>query len=88
MANIDWIIRQCVDDIWVEYDQDHSGSLDKDETRQLIEHTLVEMFEDDVNMDDEAFDKAFEEFDLDHSGLIEKDEMALFIRKVAGLMPE
>lgn len=29
MADIDAVIRKCVDDIWDEYDEDRSGSLDK-----------------------------------------------------------
>ena len=29
MADIDGVIRKCVDDIWLEYDKDGSGALDK-----------------------------------------------------------
>ena len=29
MADIDAVIRKCVDDIWAEYDEDCNGSLDK-----------------------------------------------------------
>ena len=33
MANLDEVIKNCVDDIWCLYDVDGNGSLDKDETR-------------------------------------------------------
>ena len=88
MANIDWIIRQAVEDIWLQYDNDNSGYLDKEEAREFVRHTMVEMFDNTNALDDSEFETAFVEFDADGSGTIEKDEMALFIRKIAGLMPE
>ena len=36
MADIDAVIRKCVDDIWAEYDKDNSGSLDKEETKKFV----------------------------------------------------
>ena len=33
MADIDQVIKKCVDDIWSEYDKDNSGALDKAETK-------------------------------------------------------
>ena len=46
------------------------------------------MFDTNQGLDDQTFEITFKEFDEDGSGTIEKDEMALFIRKIAGLMPE
>ena len=40
MANIDWIIRQCVEDIWSQFDTDGSGALDKDEARLFVESIM------------------------------------------------
>ena len=36
MADIDAVIRKCVDDIWAEYDKDNSGYLDKDEAKKFV----------------------------------------------------
>ena len=36
MADIDAVIRKCVDDIWAEYDKDGSGALDRDETKKFV----------------------------------------------------
>ena len=36
MADIDAVIRKCVDDIWAEYDTDNSGSIEKDEMAVFI----------------------------------------------------
>merc|ERR1711957_861874 len=43
MADIDAVIRKCVDDIWTEYDKDNSGSLDKEETKKFVQNTLSEI---------------------------------------------
>ena len=39
-TDIDAVIAFCVQEIWDEYDDDASGSLDKEETRLFINHTL------------------------------------------------
>ena len=84
MADIDQVIRKCVDDIWAEYDKDGSGALDKDETKKFVQNTLHEM-SDNGEFSEADFEACFKEFDKDGSGTIEKDEMAIFIKKVAGL---
>jgi Ca2+-binding EF-hand superfamily protein len=84
MADIDAVIRKCVDDIWKEYDKDGSGSLDKAETKRFVKNTLKEM-DDSAQFSDADFEACFKEFDEDGSGFIEKDEMAVFIKKVAGV---
>ena len=84
MANLDEVIKNCVEDIWSLYDVDGNGTLDKDETRQFVKNTLKEM-DPTILFDDEDFDQCFKEFDQDGSGTIEKDEMAGFIKNVAGL---
>ena len=33
MADIDAVIAKCVDDIWLQYDVDNSGELDREETK-------------------------------------------------------
>ena len=84
MSDLDKVIMRCVDDIWQQYDQDNSGELDKEETRQFVFETLREM-SDDCQFSHEDFEKCFQEFDADGSGTIEKEEMVVFIKRVAGL---
>ena len=85
MSDLDFVIKRCVDDIWRDYDEDESGELDKEETRNFVFDTLKEMSDDfQFNIDD--FEKCFKEFDADGSGTIEKHEMVIFIKKVAGLV--
>ena len=84
MADMDAVIRKCVDDIWAEYDKDNSGQLDKEETKLFVKNTLSEM-NDSGEFSEADFEACFKEFDKDGSGTIEKDEMAIFIKKVAGL---
>ena len=78
------MIAHCVQDIWNEYDDDNSGSLDKEETREFIKSTLCDMG-DGKGMNNEEFEQCFAEFDEDGSGTIEKNEMIAFIRKISGL---
>ena len=82
--DIDVIISRCVQEIWQEYDDDNSGSLDKEETRQFVKTTLGDMGEG-KGMSDEEFEQCFLEFDEDGSGTIEKHEMIAFIRNITGL---
>ena len=84
MADIDAVIKKCVDDIWLEYDKDGSGALDKEETKKFVDNTLSEMPDGGEVMESD-FEVCFKEFDKDGSGTIEKEEMAAFIKKVAGL---
>ena len=83
-TDIDVVIAKCVQEIWSEYDEDNSGSLDKEETRQFVKNTLCDM-SDGKGLSDQEFEMCFQEFDKDGNGTIEKDEMAIFIKKVAGL---
>ena len=84
MADLDEVIKNCVDDIWAIYDCDNSGYLDYDETRSFVKKTLEEFTNSD-EFCEEDFKQCFKEFDKDGSGTIEKDEMAEFIKNVAGL---
>ena len=83
-SDIDIVISRCVQEIWQEYDDDNSGSLDKEETRQLIQSTLCDM-SDGKGLSDAEFEACFNEFDMDGSGTIEKNEMIEFIKSITGL---
>merc|ERR1712006_5201 len=61
MADIDAVIRKCVDDIWAEYDKDNSGALDKEETKKFVQNTLSEMT-DSGEFSDADFEACSKEF--------------------------
>ena len=81
---IDAVIRKCVDEIWIKYDEDGNGFLDKQETKQFVKDTLCDM-SDGGEFNDADFDECFTEFDKDGNGTIERDEMVFFIKRVANL---
>ena len=81
---IEAVIKKCVEEIWVKYDDDNNGFLDKNEAKQFVKDTLMDM-SDEGAFNDTDFDECFKEFDKDGSGTIEKDEMVEFIKKVANL---
>ena len=62
MADIDAVIRKCVDDIWAEYDKDNSGMLDKEETKLFVKKTLSEM-KDSGEFSEADFEACFKELD-------------------------
>ena len=84
-SDIDTVIAKCVQEIWLEYDNDNSGSLDKEETRRFVNETLYKNVEGNKGMSEEEFEKCFNEFDADGSGTIEKSEMIEFIKSITGL---
>ena len=84
MADLDSVIMRCVDDIWLQYDTQGVGYLDKPATHKFMMDVLTKM-SDSFQFSDEDFEKCFEDFDDDASGTIEKEEMILFIKGVAGV---
>ena len=58
MSDLDSVIMRCVDDIWLEYDGDGSGSLDKEETRRFVFDVLKEM-SDDFEFSQDDFEICF-----------------------------
>ena len=73
-TDIDVVIGAVVKEIWAEYDDDNSGSLDKDETKLFVKNTLCDIA-DGKGLSDEEFEQCFAEFDTDGSGTIEQIEM-------------
>ena len=72
-AQIDAIILKCVDEIWVKFDVDFSGALDKEETKCFVKCTLNDFSGGDAaddSFNDEGFEKVFEQFDKDGLGTI------------------
>lgn len=74
-------MEMLINQVWLIYDKDGSGNLDKDETRLFIKEYMEQMgFEDTFN--EEVYSAMFREFDDDGSGVIEKKEMKDFIQKI------
>ena len=85
-GNIDAVINKCVDDIWAEYDQDESGSLDIKETMAFVKKILSDTEGDDSgDFSEEDFNACFAIFTKNEAGEIEKAVMADFIKKISAI---
>ena len=85
-VSVDEIIRNCVEDIWDEFDDDGNGYLDKDETLAFVKRQLLEMGEStDFSLFD--FEACFKQHKDNDEGLVTKEEMIEFISKVVGVDP-
>ena len=74
---------KTVDEIWVKWDRDQNGTLDKTEMRGFVEATIAQSGINKV-VTDEEFNQIFAQFDIDNSSTIERDEMAVFVKRMAG----
>ena len=74
---------KTVDEIWVKWDRDNNGTLDKSEMRGFVEATIAQSGINKV-VTDEEFNQIFAQFDIDRSETIERDEMAVFVKRMAG----
>ncbi|XP_075252720.1 uncharacterized protein LOC142344724 [Convolutriloba macropyga] len=80
-------IKCIVANIMQEFDKDKNGSLDKDETKQLIKHFLSQSElcdEADLQIPDELYNNIFQAYDADGSGSIDQDELGGFIKQLLG----
>lgn len=75
-----------VNEIWVEFDQDDSGTLDKEETRLFLKR-IFDMVGLKRNFDNDEFEDFFRSIDLTNDGKISKAEMKHFFGKM-GLAQE
>lgn len=71
--------------MWDTYDVDRSGALDREETKNFVRYTLLDMGADD-SFDDAAFAHVFAHFDKDGSGTVDKEEMLAFVKQ--NFLPE
>lgn len=83
--DINETLKDCINEIWGEYDTDGSGVLEKDETKIFVRDILQGVGVDGANFSDRDFETCFRETDTDGNGVISKDEMWSFIKNVAGL---
>ena len=70
-----------VNEIWIEFDQDDSGHLDKEETRRFLKR-IFEMVGLKRNFDNDEFNDFFRSVDLTNDGKISKAEMKNFFSKM------
>ena len=69
-----------MDDIWDNYDSNHDGVLDKDETKKFVLWTMtLSAVENEFNED--AFEHVFDEMDSNSTGTVDKKKMIKFIFK-------
>ena len=78
-------MRKCVEQLWVQYDTDGNGYLDRNETMRFVRDSMKEMGVSLEKLTDEDFEATFSEFDKDNSGTVEKQEMVAYMKKLVGL---
>jgi Ca2+-binding EF-hand superfamily protein len=83
--DINEVLRQCIDDIWNEYDTDGSGVLEKPEAKLFVTGILKSLGINNGLFSDADFETCYRDTDTDGNGVISKDEMRDFIKNVAGL---
>lgn len=84
-GDINEILRNCIDEIWGQYDTDGSGVLEKPETKIFVGDILKGLGINGGHFSDHDFEMCYRETDSDGNGVISKSEMRQFIRNVAGL---
>ena len=77
------MIQKVIDDIWVKYDKDKNGVLDKNEARRFMT-TAIYQTKSCVKVTPATFNVMFAEMDKNGNGTVEKDEMAVTIKKLLG----
>ncbi len=75
------VFKQAIDKIWLQFDADNNGSLDRDETKIFLQTVLGDVPPPN-NYDDSKFDQTFKAIDKNGNGRIEKNEMFMFLKAV------
>lgn len=73
-----------LDQLWIEWDHDHNGWLDRDEAFSFV-RVLSDCIDDLSRVQTfsrKSFDAIFDKFDEDNNGFLEKAEMAVLIKQV------
>ena len=69
--------------IWLRYDSNQFGALNKDQTKKFINDILIYLgFNNDLF--DMTFDSVFQSYYTDDSRTIGKEDMTQFIKKLLG----
>ena len=85
------ILARCIDQIWIKYDEDCSGYLDREEAKKFVMESVNKSEDEDPNrkltnmekekkeeekaLSEKAFEACFAAVDDDNNGSISKDEM-------------
>ena len=67
-----------VEKIWIIFDLDCSGRLDRDEVKDYIKF----MSEQVLDLDEKQIDELYSLIDTDNDGSIDKEEMMIFLRAI------
>lgn len=78
-------INQVIDEIWVKFDKDNSGSLNKKECLQFFNESIVVMYGESRDLSDKDFETAFKLVDQNNNGQVSRDEMREFVKFAAGI---
>ena len=74
-------VKELIDEIWAEFDKDHSGQLSVAEMKGFVTAYLAKVGEAD-RLPEKQFNAMFTSLDVNHDGQINKEEMKAFIDKV------
>lgn len=69
-----------IEEIWMTYDVDDNGTLDKDETMAFLEDFMAQHSDNKFNTNN--FDNVFKLIDKGGNGVIDRDELKDFIKKL------
>ena len=78
----DRALKNVVDKIWAKYDVDNSGSLDKEETRRLLQEACIDCPPPHNIYEEAKFEPTFQAIDKNQNGRIEKVEMFMFLKAI------
>ena len=79
MDNFDEILDSLIEDIYLTYDTNRDGFLQRDETESFIQGCLKSM---DQRYKPQVFQNFFEKYDTNQDGKISREEMAVFVKGV------
>lgn len=69
-----------IEDIWITYDLDENGFLEKEETMAFLEDYMSQHSTSQFNTNN--FENVFKVIDKNKNGVIDRDEMKDFIKKL------
>jgi Ca2+-binding EF-hand superfamily protein len=79
MTSLEKTVRDVIDVVWVQYDKDKTGFLDKKETKDFIKGILKELGES-FKFSDKEFESNFKAYDKDGSDALSKEEITTLIK--------
>lgn len=71
-----------IEEIFVKYDVNQDGKLDKEEARKFADEVLKDKKSESGHIKDEFFEVIFSTIDIDNSGTLEKSEVMIFCKQI------